>query len=83
MRFIPFVVAALAMSVSIGSAGPAPQAVAPTQQPQEAGESFRVDPATGALTPLEAVKSRTEGASRGRVRCYIQGARSWRRESTR
>ena len=76
MRCISFVAAAFALSVSIGSAGPAPQAVAPTQQPQKAGESFRVDPATAALTPLEAVKSRTEGASRGKVRCYIQGARS-------
>lgn len=74
VRFVPLVVRAVALSGSIVSAAPVTQAAATPQQPTVPYEAFRVDPATGALTPLESTKARKVGS--GQVYCYLEGARS-------
>jgi hypothetical protein len=68
VRVVSFVVAAAASSLSIVSAAPA-------QLPSVPGVGFRVDAATGALTPLEFTKAHEE-KRRGYLYCYLEGASS-------
>jgi hypothetical protein len=76
VRFIPFLMAAVALSGSMVSGGQAPQATLTLQQPTPMGSSFRVHRDTGALTPLEATKPRRRSAGGGKDHCYIQGDHS-------
>ena len=75
VRFVPRLVTALALSGAFVSAAPVPQAAATPQQPTVAEEVFRVDVATGALMPLEVVKTKTEGGMRSWY-TYLPGAAS-------
>jgi hypothetical protein len=72
--FVPLV--AVALSGSIVSAAPTPQAAVTPQQPTVSSQAFRVDLATGALISLESTKSKKESQYRGKEYCYIEGARS-------
>ena len=57
-------------------ATPSSQAAPTPQQPPVARQSYRVDLPTGALSPLEFIKSKTEDAGRGKEFCYIPGEHS-------
>jgi hypothetical protein len=75
VRFVPFLMAAVALSGSMVSGGQAPQAVT-LQEPAPMGASFLVHRDTGALTPLETTKSRRRSAGGGKDHCYIEGDHS-------
>jgi Sel1 repeat-containing protein len=75
VRVVPFVVTGVALSLSIVAAAMAQPAAAPPQLPTVSQAGFRVDVATGALTPLEVTKATKEKRG-GYVYCYLEGASS-------